>query len=145
MREARVLAQLVPIGGAFEVAGLSDVQAIEHVIGAPLPGDYVNFLSKFGASMVSGEASCPLPEGEAALILTFFGAEKVLEDCRSHEDYVLGGYVPFADDFFNNRFVVHAASGAVFFIEYKSGAAVHMSVSPSFGEFLERIEVASDD
>jgi hypothetical protein len=139
---------LQPINDRFYEATEAQIRDIEVQIRAALPVDYVSFLQRFGGAMFSGEAYIGSPVARILGIFTIYaaGGEKgsVLSDLQAHPEYVHAGFLPIADDTFNNRFVLKVSSGEVFFIENRHGTSQIVPVAPSFTSFLERIEVTPD-
>jgi hypothetical protein len=73
-----------------------------------------------------------------------FGVSQILEDITAHPDYRGDGFVPFADDEFNNRYVWERSTGKVHFIDYSHRSGARTEVAQSFGEFIDRVRVTPD-
>jgi len=136
-----VLNSLSPISDAFARASAAELAAIEGVIGEVLPGAYADFVSAYGASaFFEADASVALLSGGEEMVFTFFDAAKVLADIRWHDDFAAKKLVPFADDMFNNRYVLNGADNwSVHFIAYEAGTARVSRVADSFADFLSRL------
>src|SRR5262245_40141698 len=126
---------LKPIRGSFEPSTPADIDRLSSVVGLPIPAEYVAFLQRFGRCMIDGEATIL---GHA--IFTFHGtrsdAGNVIDDYLLHDDYVEQKLIPVANDLFNNRYVLSAATGEIGFIEYGPRVATFFPIAKSFGEFI---------
>lgn len=136
-----VLASLSPINDAFARASAAELVAIEGAIGEPLPEAYAAFVREYGASaFFEVDAIVAAESGGEEMVFTFFDAAKILEDIRAHDDFAAKKLVPFADDMFNNRYVLNGADNwSVHFIAYEAGTASVMRMADSFSDFLSRI------
>ena len=135
------LDSLSPINDAFARASAGELAAIEGVIGEALPGTYAAFVSEYGASaFFEADAIVASLSGDEEVVFTFFDAAKVLEDIRSHDDFAAKKLVPFADDMFNNRYVLNGADNwSVHFIACESGAARVSRIADAFTDFLSQL------
>jgi hypothetical protein len=135
------LNSLSPINDVFARASASQLASIEAAIGVALPDAYAAFVSEYGASaFFEADAVVATLSGDEEMVFTFFDAAKVLDDIRSHDDFAAKKLVPFADDMFNNRYVLNGADNwSAHFIAYDAGTARVSRVADSFAGFLSRL------
>ena len=145
MNSVEIQALLTPLAQEFDCASPAEIRSIETAVQAQLPGRYVAFLETRGSSMFSCEVQVIAADGKALDLLTIFSASKVLGDLSDHADYAHSALVPFADDAFNNRYLLHAPSGRVSFIEYSQGQVRSVEVAQSFDDFLKAIAEVSGE
>ncbi|MDO9151707.1 MAG: SMI1/KNR4 family protein [Methylotenera sp.] len=148
MSDAFSTDKLEPTGDQFHCAGAEDIARIEAAVGSKLPAAYVRFLENYGASMIGGGAGVVLDTGEELDLFTFFaasGEQGVFADLLAHDEYAPQGLVPIADDIFNNRYLLHAPSGKIFFVQYARGEVRFMEVASSFEAFINSVKLDADE
>lgn len=138
-----------PVKDEFENLNGEELAELESSLNLHFPKAFRDFLLKYGRCMFSGEATVKDESGNELEIFTMFGykgeAGNIQRDFELHPEYAQDSLIPIADDMFNNRFVLHATSGKVGFIDYSSGSTTYAKVAKSFEIFLEKIEVIPDE
>lgn len=138
-----------PVEGVFEPLSREELSSLEGTLGFALPSDYKNFLTKYGRCVFTGEALVKTPSGQELELFTMFGAKgdagNLLNDIDLHPEYLENDLIPIADDMFNNRYVLNLNSGEISFIDYTNGTGSQILIAKSFTDFLNKIEVVSDD
>ncbi len=116
------------------------ILTLETRVGS-LPPGMRELLSTYGRCGFSGFASVKFENGHVEPIFTLFDTATIVDDCIAHSDFEEGGFIPVADDEFNNRYLFSQRDGAVHFAEYANGSCVITRVASSFEAFLRAIEV----
>lgn len=137
---------LEPVGEAFLRASEDELMAIEATVGVSLPGAFKDFLRNYGASTARNGDLVVSAESGDKLLFVFFDAKRVLDDIRTHDDFAAEAIIPFADDMFNNRFVIDGKGAwSVHFICWERGVARATRLAPTFDDFLGRLGLRSFD
>jgi len=142
-----LLSQIViPINGDFDPASDVEVATAEIRLGIKFPPMLRGIQTRFGRCMFSGEAYVSGWDNSFG-IFTLFGCKGALgnlvSDFEARPDLMADGMVPFADDYFNNRFVWRPGVGDVLFIDYSNGQSPS-KISESLEDFFGKIELISD-
>ena len=133
-----------PIHERFVPVGTEKVLELEAKLKAPLPKEYVVFLAHYGGCGFSGDANVSV-DGRKLPIFTFFDEHKLLERLDMYSDLTAVGKIAFADDMAGNPYVLDAATGKVFYIDFSVNPPVGTRVATSFNTFLDSIEVQPFD
>ena len=138
-------AKIEPLDGiSFLPDSDAAIEALQRVLRRDLPDTLTLILRRYGACGFVGSAIVRTTDGTDVGIFTLFSASKIERDYLAHPDYADRGFIPFADDEFNDRFVWHGDSGKVLFIGYTEGSSSITEVARSFDDFLKKISVVSD-
>ncbi|OUR72492.1 hypothetical protein A9Q78_06765 [Methylophaga sp. 41_12_T18] len=134
-----------PILDEFQPTSAKDVSAFEKRYNVVLPEEFKKFQFTYGRCMFSGEASIVSKSNANLEVFTMFGincgAGDISDDIETHEEYASQGLVPFADDSFNNRYVIKTEDGSVWYLEYNAGTCNTDQVSDTFEGFMRNIEL----
>ena len=143
-----MLRKLEPILDDYVPANDGNIKEIEKITNVTLPEAYVDFVKIYGRSTFNGYAKVVTNKTDIG-IFTWFGGGgndgSIIKDIKDHKDYAQKGFIPIADDMFNNRFVLNGGNGEISFIEYSSGNSVVIKVADSFEEFVKNIKVEDDE
>jgi len=129
-----------PIHEQFQPVGIEKVRELEAMLGVPLPKAYVTFLSLYGGCGFSGDAYVTFSDRKLP-IFTFLDDRKLLSTLEVYPDLTAEGKLSIADDMAGNPYVLDAATGKVFFIDFSVNPPVGTKIAASFDEFLASIEV----
>lgn len=117
---------------------------MEAKLKAPLPKQYVTFVTRYGGCGFSGDAKVSIG-GRKIPILVFFDDKKLLSKLEIYLDLTAEGKFSIAADMAGNPYVLDALTENVFFIDFTVNPPVGTRVAASFDEFLASIEVQPFD
>jgi hypothetical protein len=115
---------IAPLGGdAFVPLSAAEVASIEKAIGADLPRDYKQFLTRFGRSMFNAEVNCT-PFAKPLYFGWFFGYAELLEAFDNLRDLLPETVIAIGDDGGGNAFCLGVRppdTGKVYFHNHGYG------------------------
>ena len=129
-----------PIQEQCQPIGAEKIRELEAKLHAPLPKEYIAFISYYGGCGFSGDASV-IVGGRKMPIFSFFDDQKLLSKLEVYTDLTAESKFSFADDMAGNPYVLDALTGKVFFIDFCVSPPAGTKVAPSFDEFLISIDV----
>lgn len=140
---------LTPIFENFEQMSSSEVCELEKQVGHSFPPEFVYFLSNFGSCMFVGNAGVRIDEEKVLPINAMYGSKtsdrSIIKDWIEHPDYSEAGYIPIAEDFFGDRFVLDTQDNGINHIHYSSQGPSVTRVAENFSKFLQKIEITPYD
>ncbi|MEP1740411.1 MAG: SMI1/KNR4 family protein [Kangiellaceae bacterium] len=138
-----------PVDKTFQTSSDSEIISFEKKYNIKFPEEYKMFLEKYGRCMFTGEATIETECKSTTEVFTMYGiscdAGHIGADLDSHPDYKENGFIPIADDMFNNRYVIDSKDGRILFLNYLNAECTIKIAANSFSKFLQKIIIQPDD